>query len=407
MKNTNTCHIVLLVYNSYGDPLCRSFFMSYIRQLCQEGRVFHLITFEQPAYAMTVAEQNEVRSALLQSGIHWYPLTYKSGRLMLIRKLMNFLEAFFKLLVLRMKYKPSLIISLANIAGIIGHMTGGMLGIKTCILSFEPHSEFLADFGLLHRRSLRYRLLHFLEMRAGRKSDFIITGTIHMEKRLKENSSAKVYRAPSAIDGNVFYFDPEARQKIRTELRLESNDRIAIYAGKTGGLYLQASALAAMMVKIKTENTQWHLLIVSPDDPHTLREAFLNAGANPERLHIRKASSPQEMRGYYSCADVGVSAVPSLPSQLYRSPVKVGEYLFCGLPYLTFPGVSEDDLVAKQFNVGSVLGDDFFQNLRDLEIMLAEPPEKLRSRCRMAGESYRGMQVPINLLNNIIHSACA
>ncbi|MBL7941168.1 MAG: hypothetical protein JNM00_00270, partial [Flavobacteriales bacterium] len=283
MTASKTCHIVLLVYNSYRDPLCSSFFMSYVHQLHQPGRTFHLITFEQTAYAMSKDEQQKLRDELAQSSIHWYPLTYKSGRLMLIRKLMNFLEAYYRLIVLRLRYKPALMISLANIAGIIGHLTGGMLGIKTCILSYEPHSEFLADFGLLGRKSLRYRLLHYLEMRAGRKSDFIITGTIHMEKRLKENSSAVVYRAPSAIDGKVFFFDHEARTKIRSELGITDHDRVVIYAGKTGGLYLSAPELAALMVKFSRHHSRWHLLIVSPDDQNMLRETFLSSGADSER----------------------------------------------------------------------------------------------------------------------------
>lgn len=398
-------HVVLMVYNSYRDPLCAGFFMSYIRRLCDGHRVFHLITFEQPGYAMDASAQSALHTELSALNIRWYPLRYKTGRIMLVRKSLNFLEAFFLMARLRRRYRCNLVISLANIAGVIGYTAGRLLRMKNCILSYEPHSEFLADFGLLSRQSVRYKILHALEMRAGKRSEFIITGTAYMAERLLPVAKGQVSRAPSAIDGGVFYFDPTAREQLRGSLGIGEETTVVIYAGKTGGLYLPAGDLARLMTELKPQLAQGFLLIVSPDDPGMLRDSFAHAGADMQRLHITRAHTPEEMRGWYSASDLGLSAVPPLPAQRYRSPVKVGEYLMCGLPYLTFPGVSEDDQVALAYETGVVMTGDMAADGVRARDLLSVPRATLRQRCRAAGEAYRGMAQPIALLSAIL-DAC-
>ena len=86
--------------------------------------------------------------------------------------------------------------------------------------------------------------------------------------------------------------------------------------------------------------------------------------------------------------------------------MKVGEYLMCGLQYITMQGVSEDDEVAEKNNVGIVLpalgaaqADDAHSKISEL---LHQDPTTLRDRCREVGKSYRGRQQVDQLFGRIL-----
>ncbi|MDZ4822410.1 MAG: hypothetical protein SH856_03020 [Flavobacteriales bacterium] len=401
-------HIVVLVYNSFGDPLCSSFFMSYLKPFTTGSYSFHLITFEQKEYAFSEDERRNISNDLLAQNISWYPMKYMSGHFILIKKIFNFLSAFCIIAQLKMKWRPALMLSMSNVAGSMAYVCSRLLRIKNCILIYEPHADFMADFGYWKKSGLKYKLLHTLEQRAGRRSEFILTGTKRLRDELAPVAKGNIIRAPSAVDENVFQFSGEARTQIRTMLGLRKEQPVLIYAGKFGGLYYEKE-IPEFLAKLKKEIPDMFFLIITREDHQRILNMMSNAGVNSNLYHLESAHSPKEMRAWYSAADIGLSGVPPFPSQKYRSPVKVGEYLMCGLPYITCRGISEDDKAVLEKNVGvmveSLPGGDVKVAAEEIKSLFKEDKTQLRKRCREAGIEYRSLQNVIPILKQIFESA--
>ncbi|MEP4669796.1 MAG: hypothetical protein ABJZ91_13300, partial [Cyclobacteriaceae bacterium] len=116
-----------------------------------------------------------------------------------------------------------------------------------------------------------------------------------------------------------------------------------------------------------------------------------------------------EISGFISAADIGVLAVPPLPSQVYRTPIKTANYLLCGLPYVTNRGVADDDIVAEQYKIGVVIKDLTLESaescVAQIENLMKEPIDELRDKCRKVAVDLRGLKNTTKVLNQIILSS--
>lgn len=400
-------HFLCLIYNSYKDPLFQNLMLGYLSKVIETnpGYRIDLITYEQQAYALSPDEAKQESIKLSAGGIHWYPLHYHSGSFLLLKKLYDFVLATWVVVKIRWQHKPRLIMSFANAAASIGILLSGILRTKHLVFSYEPHSEFLVDFGIWKKSSLKYKVLSRLEQLAGKRSDYLLTGTRFMAEDLaKSGSKARIYRAPSAVDDTVFKHIPSARQRIRERLKLGS--RIAVmYAGKFGGIYYERE-IPLFFKALSEISDDYYFIVLSPSDHIQVKSLFDGAGLSPDKYYLEMANGAAEMAEWNSAADIGLTAIPPLPHQRYRSPVKVGEYLMCGLPIITCSGVSEDDEVTLKHKVGVVvpaLMPEFAAttHARIAELM-AEERGALRNRCREAGIAYRGRKPVIQCFEKIM-----
>jgi glycosyltransferase involved in cell wall biosynthesis len=83
---------------------------------------------------------------------------------------------------------------------------------------------------------------------------------------------------------------------------------------------------------------------------------MVQRGVDDDHFSIRSAESSQ-VASYLSAADVGVAFYKPALSRLATSPVKLTEYLACGLPVIVNAGVGDsDDLVTRE-RVGALVRD--------------------------------------------------
>jgi hypothetical protein len=112
----------------------------------------------------------------------------------------------------------------------------------------------------------------------------------------------------------------------------------------------------------------------------------------------------ERIHDFISIADIGIVAVPPLPSQIYRTPVKTGLYLSCGIPYIINRGIAEDDLIAEREMVGVVTNDFTVHHMNQLvdkiEILLND--KDCTIRCRNTAIKYRSHQKAIEVLQGIL-----
>ncbi|OWP61481.1 hypothetical protein CDA63_19235 [Hymenobacter amundsenii] len=397
--------VIVFVYNSADDPLFKGNLLPLLFQMSenQPDLRFHLITYEQKKYALTEGERQERMAEWAKSQITWHPLTWHSGRFKLAKKAYDLAVGFALCLALRLQGAQT-IMGMCTVAGSFAFIIAKLSGLRYFGYQYEPHSEFMRDCGVWPADGLAYRSLHYVEGLVGRHADILSTGTSHMLTRLENwHSTAHTYRLPTGVDEMRFEFTATGRAQVRARYGLKETQPVILYLGKFGDLYY-STEVGALFQGLSDEILGLHLLIVTPDEPEYVKGLMKAAGVAEDTFTITR-SRYEEVPAYISAADFGLVAVPPLPSQRFRSPIKVGEYLCCGLPYLVCKGVSEDDLVANQYGVGVVV--DRFDRREGARMatevaeFLAEDKEKLRSRCREAGIAYRGLQQFLPIANDI------
>lgn len=409
--HSSSRHIILFIYNSFNDPLFKGLLLTYIKKInaVDPNFNFHIITYEQKKYALTKQQKEKTTKELIKQNIYWHPLTYHSGRFILLKKTWDFTNGFFKVLFLKIKTRSNVLLSFTNIAGSVGFIFSRILNLKFIVFSYEPHSEFLADFGLWERGSLQFKCLNKLEHLMGRHGEHIITGTQYLVNELKvSGAKGKAYRIPSCVDEEKFKFDAIARNAIRARYNIGSR-KCLIYVGKFGDLYYREE-VPLLFKRILHYEPDFFFLVITPQDSGEIENLFLSAGVNQNEFAIT-SSSYDKVQDYISAADIGLIAIRPASSQRFRSPVKTGEYLMCGVPYIVCRGISEDDFYAEQNQVGIVI-DDFITVegrtlIQKMDILFDEAPQVLRDRCRKVGIAYRGMNPAVETLKSILEETVA
>lgn len=402
-----TRRFLVIIYNSFADPLFQNLMLAYIKTQSKSHPHyrFDLLTFEQEDYALSRELQAKTKIALQEDRIYWHPLRYHNGRFLLLKKMYDFMIAAKEVFLIRLQGKPSYIISFANVSAAIGIVLSKLFRTKHLIYSYEPHADFLVDFGIWKKSGIRYRIMSKLEHFAGMKSDVILTGTMAMKEELeRRNSRAKIYRAPSGVDENIFRRSENARQEIRRNLNIEKR-KVIIYVGKFGGIYYDREIIAFFKGLLDLD-PDYFFLILSPSEHAVINNHFHFFGIDDSHFYITRAFSAEEVARWNSAADVGLNAIPPLPNQKFRSPVKVGEYLLCGLPYITCKGVSEDAEYATQYGVGAVVNELSEQSAivahEQLNVLFNVSASEMSQRCRKIGEEYRGKSNVDRILDEVL-----
>ena len=114
---TKKLNTLVFIYNSFNDPLFQNLVLSYIKTLSTKTHgEFHVVTFEQPVYALTSEEMKLVTEDLALSRIYWHPLQFHTGKFLLLKKAWDFIQSLFHILYLRIKYQTKVILAFANVA---------------------------------------------------------------------------------------------------------------------------------------------------------------------------------------------------------------------------------------------------------------------------------------------------
>lgn len=385
---------VVFVYNSFKDPLFQATLWLYLEEESKNNRFkFLLVTYEQDEFEVSEEEKIRIHKQLNSKNIFWYPLKWHSGNFKLIKKMYDFVASFFLIAKLYIGNKPKSIISLGTVAGSFAFLISRIFKMKSYIYQYERHSEFLADFNIWSRESIAFKMLNYFERLSGRKSEILATGTTHMLQRLEEEKTkGETYLLPSCVNDSHFKYSEKSRHRIRKSLGVE-NRRVAIYLGKFGGIYFSLNEVSDFFSEWQQVDESIFFVVLTPEDKGVVESQLKKSGLSPSFFHIGRVPH-EEVPDYLSAADIGVVAVPSLPSQKFRSPIKVGEYLCTGLPYIVGEGISNDDDVAISNNVGVVLqsydGNELQKNYKRIKSFFDEDSDILRKRCREAGLSYRG-----------------
>lgn len=384
--------VLYISYNGMLDPLGQSQVIPYLRELSQRGVQFTLLSFERPAaFAGEGAERCEaLRRDLAASGIEWHWLRYHSRPSLpaTVYDVANGVRLASRLV---RRNKIELVHARSHIAATIAWALKKRFDLKMIFDLRGLMAEEYVDAQHWVEGGLPYRLTKGMESRAFAASDGIVTLT---EKIWPPIQSWKGLRSrqikheviPCCTDLDRFRCREDDRGQIRTELNLQ-DQFVLVYSGSVGGWYLteQMADLFVEFVKLKPDS---HFLWLTGGSRELIDRIMTTRGVKANQFSVRNVA-PNEVPRYLCAADAGIAFYKPTFSRLATSPVKLAEYLACGLAVIINAGVGDSTSFIREHRLGAVVEDfnsqDYKKALLEIEDLIGE---KRDGRARRAAEEF-------------------
>lgn len=183
-----------------------------------------------------------------------------------------------------------------------------------------------------------YRLLRDIEAQAVRRADAVITRSAAAADVLLARAGPPVARdrfhvVTNGRDAGVFTpGDAVSRAATRDTLGIARNAPLVVYAGSIGPQY-RFDLLAGFMREARRRLPDTQLLVLSRDVEQARRE-LARWDADLARLALIRSAAFDAVPALVAAADLGVAFRADSFSTAAVAPVKLSEYLLCGVPVI-------------------------------------------------------------------------
>ncbi len=210
--------------------------------------------------------------------------------------------------------------------------------------------EERVDFSGLKPNSSQYAFLKREERKIINMATRVITRSkksvdIHLEV-VGLKFADKFHVVSNGRDAAMFYYDAQTKAQVREELGLGKKEILWVYTGTLGKPYLVAEMLG-LFAAFLSKGNQGKFLIL------TRNPSYLKSLISPAlKAHlIVRTGEFRDIPRFLMAADLGLSLRSPAPSLAGLAPIKLGEYLMCGLPVMVSRDVgdTEELLEDKEF----------------------------------------------------------
>ncbi|MFA0087032.1 glycosyltransferase [Vibrio sp. 10N.261.51.F12] len=203
------------------------------------------------------------------------------------------------------------------------------------------------DFAGSNPTSIVHRVMRDIEQQAIVRADAVITRSSVASNILRHRAGAgvsvdKYFEVSNGRSKEVFKpLGHDNRNAIRKALNISDSAPIIVYAGSLGPQYCMQQ-MFSFYNKIKIMLPDTKLLILSSEF-----SAFKDI-AKSDKSVIYKALNPSEIPKYLSASDIGLAIREPRFSMQGVAPIKLGEYLMCGLPVIATEGVGDTKMITDK-----------------------------------------------------------
>jgi glycosyltransferase involved in cell wall biosynthesis len=207
------------------------------------------------------------------------------------------------------------------------------------------------DFGGQEPSSLAQRVLRAIEARTVRRADVVMTRSSKAADILLARAGAGTHSSKFHVVRNgrdAARFSPGSasdRARRRREVGCDEHAPVLVYAGSLGPQYCLAEMLH-LFKRVLLRRPDARLLLLT-GEPQVARTAL---AARPELSSAVRVMTvpPAEVPGFLACADLGLALRRPSFSMQAVAPIKLGEYLLCGLPVLGTHGIGDTNALLEQ-----------------------------------------------------------
>ena len=192
------------------------------------------------------------------------------------------------------------------------------------------------DFRGMSRSSPVYRLLRSIERRIVAQANVVLVRTAAAAHILADRASVEPGRFRIVTNGR----DPEIfrppthqeRRRARHELALSPEAPVLVYAGSIGAQY-RFDRVADTFAALRHRSPEAQLLILTSEPSRAIDLLERHCPGLSESVEALSAE-PERMPFLLGAADAGLSFRAESFSTRAIAPIKLGEYLLCGLPVI-------------------------------------------------------------------------
>lgn len=207
-------------------------------------------------------------------------------------------------------------------------------------LSLKDKSPIVKLYGLLYL--IPYQKFQISQIcKHSDKGIFVSKELFKLYERKIRFSALSII--PCLVNENKFYFNPEIRNRKRTELGLIPTNNVFIYSGSMVG-YQALEMQKQFFKEILSDNN--NILVYLTTDPRKAKDFFNNF---PKENFIITSAKFDEMNDYYNAADFAVLLRDKLNLNWVASPTKFGEYCLSGLTVIM------NDTIAQAYEFSHLL----------------------------------------------------
>ncbi|MBM4420003.1 MAG: glycosyltransferase family 4 protein [Chloroflexi bacterium] len=328
--------VVFLTHNGSATALVRSQVLPYLRRLIARGVTIDLVSFERgdlPAPPEGIAR--------------WHPIRATAGQ-GLLAKVRDILIGGFRV--------GALLLRGTDVVHARSYLPAAIAWAAHAVLrrpyifdmrGFLP--EEYVEGGHWTERDLRYRVLRWVEWHLLRGAAAVVVLTHRAEERLRTEpryaralpQETPVTVIPCAVDLDRFRPAPERRPH-----------PTLVYAGSLG-MWYALDPMLRVFAQARRAVPDLRFLVLNVGQHEIVRERAAAHGLL-DAVEIRAASF-DEMPGLLGGAHAGICLLEQASSKLGSSPIKVAEYLACGLPVVVNAGQGDTDSLVARDAAGHVI----------------------------------------------------
>ena len=160
---------------------------------------------------------------------------------------------------------------------------------------------------------------------------------------------------PSCFNETSFYFDSAARSEIRKSLDLDETSILLCYSGGTSA-WQRIADIISLLKRVCLADARCKALFLTTSQDEVTRR--LKEVQFPSGQAFVRGCTHKEVHRYLSAADVGLIMRHDTLVNNVASPVKIGEYLACGLPVILTRGIGDYSDMLPAAGVGILLDED-------------------------------------------------
>jgi glycosyltransferase involved in cell wall biosynthesis len=189
------------------------------------------------------------------------------------------------------------------------------------------------EHGSLSVNGPTYRILRRVEARMVRASESVIVRSAAAARILRERAGPGIgperfHVVANGRDEAVFHpMDEGARAAVRAELGIDAAAPLAVYAGSVGPQY-RFDLIREFAEALARQRPDARLLVLSGSPELAAAEL----GGTKALAPIVMRAPPDQVARYLAAADIGLAFRARSFSVQGVAPVKLGEYLLCGVP---------------------------------------------------------------------------
>ena len=258
------------------------------------------------------------------------------------------------------------------------------------------------DFAGQSPSNLVHRVLRDIEAQAVRRADVVLTRSHKAISVLQARagagtSMAKFHVVSNGRDQSIF--DPgeiAGRLGVKEKLGIASDAPLIVYAGSLGPQYCPDSMLSLFQL-IRQSRPDSHFLVLS-GSPELMTHLVSTYDSSLASSMTVMRVDANDVPGWLAAADLGLAFREPTFSMQGVAPIKLGEYLLCGLPVVATHGVGDSHFIDE--NSGFLVNgcdSETLESVADWFIHKVLPSrDRYRTHCRSVGVEHFSLESSVD-----------